>query len=389
MSIQSDKRHIFISYSRKDKDFATELSEKLKEAGNLVWFDTSDIKPGDPWKERIVSAMENSTCVCFCISDDSIKSQYVKFELELACENNIRIVPLCLSMSASEAGTKLGKKSAVFKCVGALDIVEFRSGKLEVAGLRNIQKAINDDDNLYNITRCIRYDAEKWNGWKNGDKNKYLYDEFLIDLVPEGIRGFGIIKMFIEESEKLERKFREEQRKHFDITNELIKVMRQESQNSIDRKAFYHLILEAAMLIGGAESGIIRLVIEKEGSRYLKCEAEIDVPDDKARLNIPISNNTPRNERGIVGWVAENSKPLRANNVKHPFLQEIYINNNPKTKSLLAVPIKAGKKAIGVINVESYKRDNFTHEHRNLLMQLSRYVTIANAVTIFRVSNNE
>jgi len=44
---------IFISYSRKDKDFVHRLDESLKSRGREAWVDWEDIRPTEEWMQAI------------------------------------------------------------------------------------------------------------------------------------------------------------------------------------------------------------------------------------------------------------------------------------------------------------------------------------------------
>jgi hypothetical protein len=46
---------VFVSYSRKDLDFAQMLVGALAERGFDAFLDKTDIAPGEPWKERLAA----------------------------------------------------------------------------------------------------------------------------------------------------------------------------------------------------------------------------------------------------------------------------------------------------------------------------------------------
>jgi hypothetical protein len=49
---------VFISYSRKDKEFVRRLDEELKRRDREAWVDWEGIPPGDKWKKTIYGAIE-------------------------------------------------------------------------------------------------------------------------------------------------------------------------------------------------------------------------------------------------------------------------------------------------------------------------------------------
>ena len=50
-------REVFISYSRKDKEFVRRLDEELKRRDREAWVDWEGIPPGDTWEKTIYGAI--------------------------------------------------------------------------------------------------------------------------------------------------------------------------------------------------------------------------------------------------------------------------------------------------------------------------------------------
>ena len=74
---------IFISYSRRDKDFVEPIVQVLKERGLSVFFDR-DIEVGQNWMAVLQAAMLSSRVAVIFITPDSLKSDWVQQELESA-----------------------------------------------------------------------------------------------------------------------------------------------------------------------------------------------------------------------------------------------------------------------------------------------------------------
>src|SRR5579872_333537 len=85
---------IFISYSRKDKEQADQLSEQLASAGLSVWIDKQGIVGAEKWATEIVEGIKSCSTFILLISDDSVKSENVLRELSLANESRKRILPV-------------------------------------------------------------------------------------------------------------------------------------------------------------------------------------------------------------------------------------------------------------------------------------------------------
>lgn len=65
--------HVFISYARMDAEHVDMLQEVLEAAGIPVWRDTSSLRPGDNWPERVRTAIAHEALFCLiCFSSASI-----------------------------------------------------------------------------------------------------------------------------------------------------------------------------------------------------------------------------------------------------------------------------------------------------------------------------
>jgi len=78
--------------------------------------------------------------------------------------------------------------------------------------------------------------------------------------------------------------------------------------------------------------------------------------------------------QGITGYVAQTGKPQIANDVSKNCHYHIF---DKKTKSEIVVPLKVGEKIIGVINIESYKKNTFNEKDLELLTLVANQASIA------------
>ena len=79
-------------------------------------------------------------------------------------------------------------------------------------------------------------------------------------------------------------------------------------------------------------------------------------------------------DEGIVGWVAENRRPLLVPDVES---DSRYVESLPGTRSELAVPVLFSGNLLGVINVESQQAPFFDDEDRQLLEVVANHLAIA------------
>lgn len=92
----SMKHHVFISYSRKDKDVADYICDMLKENGIEYWIDKEGIYSSFNYKELIVDAIDVSKAVIFISSENSNNSINVIREIGYAVNMNKPILPVLI-----------------------------------------------------------------------------------------------------------------------------------------------------------------------------------------------------------------------------------------------------------------------------------------------------
>jgi WD40 repeat protein len=85
---------VFISYSRRDKEFVSELVDRLTARGKDCWVDWDDIPPTAEWVQEIYQGIEGSDAFLFVITPDSARSVPCRDEIEHAQSLNKRIVPI-------------------------------------------------------------------------------------------------------------------------------------------------------------------------------------------------------------------------------------------------------------------------------------------------------
>lgn len=88
----------FLSHSSRDKDFVRRLAADLTTQKITVWLDEQEILAGQSFVERISEGVYSSDVFVFVSSEDSVKSEWAKKELNLAfsrqlSQADVRIVP--------------------------------------------------------------------------------------------------------------------------------------------------------------------------------------------------------------------------------------------------------------------------------------------------------
>jgi WD40 repeat protein len=85
---------VFISYSRKDKDFVRRLGDALAAHKREVWVDSKDIPLTAEWQKEIFNNIEAADNFLFVISPESVASSNCIKEIDHAAANNKRMVPI-------------------------------------------------------------------------------------------------------------------------------------------------------------------------------------------------------------------------------------------------------------------------------------------------------
>jgi tetratricopeptide (TPR) repeat protein len=106
---------IFVSYSRKDKDFVRRLDEALKSRGREAWVDWEDIRPTEEWMQAIYAAIEGADTFVFVLTPDSVASEVCGREIAHAAANNKRMVPIVArDVSSKTVPEALAKLNWIF-----------------------------------------------------------------------------------------------------------------------------------------------------------------------------------------------------------------------------------------------------------------------------------
>jgi WD40 repeat protein len=88
--------HIFVSYSRKDLDFAQKIVDALAANDLDTWVDWKSIPKGEDWEQEIYRGIEEADAFLFLLSPDSVTSEMCNREIAHAVENGKRILPIVI-----------------------------------------------------------------------------------------------------------------------------------------------------------------------------------------------------------------------------------------------------------------------------------------------------
>ena len=90
-------RHVFVSYSRRDSETVNNIVARLTKDGFYVWLDREAIKGGDVWREAIVEAVDHAYACVLMLSPNSVTSDNVRKEVDLADGASKDLIPMMLA----------------------------------------------------------------------------------------------------------------------------------------------------------------------------------------------------------------------------------------------------------------------------------------------------
>lgn len=96
---------LFLSHSSRDKFFVRELAVRLQQAGVKVWLDEAEMNIGDSLTQKIGEAIERTDFVGAVLSHNSIGSEWVQRELQVALQKefsgrHVVVLPILLESVA-------------------------------------------------------------------------------------------------------------------------------------------------------------------------------------------------------------------------------------------------------------------------------------------------
>ena len=94
---------VFVSYSRKDKDFVRQLSDVLISQSREAWVDWKDIPLTTEWQQEILTNIETTENFIFVISPESAASANCKIEIDHAVANHKRMLPIVRRLVPDDA----------------------------------------------------------------------------------------------------------------------------------------------------------------------------------------------------------------------------------------------------------------------------------------------
>ena len=142
---------------------------------------------------------------------------------------------------------------------------------------------------------------------------------------------------------------------------ELLARVSQAINSSLEPEEVLNRVVREAVDIMRATSG--SLVLIEPHTQLLEIQTAIGLSPAARRLKLAIG-------RGVTGWVAKTGQPLRIADVT---ADPRYISVRKDVRSELAVPLVVNGELIGVLNVDSTRRNAFSDDDEVLLVALAHH----------------
>jgi len=170
---------------------------------------------------------------------------------------------------------------------------------------------------------------------------------------------------------------------HFEIR--VLSEIEQLLVEGAELPVFLGKVVSRAVELAGADSGSIALIREQDQQRWLVVEDEEGrtvgaKSHDWRKARIPLlqvgGEELPVELRSLTGYVAFTGKPYlcpdtEAEVARGGFYRDLAVD----IQSELAVPIMVGDTVIGVINLDSHRKNYFGSEHQGILLLISRLIS--------------
>jgi hypothetical protein len=87
-------KHIFVSYAREDRDFAGQVTRRLREFNRSPWQDQRNLRAGRNWQTSIDDALRDAEAIVVVLSPHATRSQYVAYEWAFALGAGVLVIPV-------------------------------------------------------------------------------------------------------------------------------------------------------------------------------------------------------------------------------------------------------------------------------------------------------
>jgi len=162
---------VFVSYSRKDTEFAKQLTGELKKNKLEFWVDWEGIPPTVDFMKKIEKGIEESDAFLFLISPDSVTSEYCGREIDHAVKSGKRIITLMVRDI---------KPEKMLQALSHINWISFRKQDNFAESFQKLLLGINTDFEWVDVHSRLLVRALEWRDGKK-DYSLLLRGKDLLD----------------------------------------------------------------------------------------------------------------------------------------------------------------------------------------------------------------
>jgi hypothetical protein len=105
--VASSDFFLFVSHVAENRSSAMEIVDELERRGTRCWIAPRDIRPGMPFDDAIVEAIEASRAMLLIFSDLCNESEYIRREVTVAGESRKTIIPFRIEDAQPRKGLRV------------------------------------------------------------------------------------------------------------------------------------------------------------------------------------------------------------------------------------------------------------------------------------------
>ena len=153
------ERHVMISFANEDRNAMRRVWKELEDAGFDVWVSERNIQPGTDWEDAVRDAIANSLAVVLVATPHARASPPVKGELQVAADENIRVIPLWLEGGEWSATVPIGMITTQhIDCRADFDEGMARA----ILSLRNPSTGVPPEPRVGGVRRWTKRAVRRW-----------------------------------------------------------------------------------------------------------------------------------------------------------------------------------------------------------------------------------
>jgi len=198
----------FISYSKRDRNFAQQLYNALESNGFDAWIDHIDLPGGSRWRAQITKAIRECRAVILVIPPHSMASENVSREMNIADEEGKKIIPIVYERArlSDDIEFILGNVQRIDfqrsfqdgfgRLIRALPAGRRPRRQLSLVGSWQVDIVFRDNDirgrTIFDFYKDGTFEARTWNDAMPGNQSRHVRGRWAFKSNPPVLSYHGI-----------------------------------------------------------------------------------------------------------------------------------------------------------------------------------------------------